>query len=255
MKRAFTLLSALLLAPLAALQAAEAPKGKLVIVGGGVTPSGLHRRMIEMAGGANVRVLMIGKGLYSETQGRKGSPSFTSAGAVTVTDLPAEDATAALAAVKSADVIWFGGGKQTQLMPVLTKLNLVQAIRDRYQQGAIIGGSSAGAAVMSKLMIAGLPKETGVVPPLHEGLGLWPEVIVDQHFLVRKREPRLLATVKAHPELLGVGIDESTFVIVSGDHVEVGGKSKIIVLDARAGGEPKRLELKAGDAFTLSAKP
>lgn len=255
MKHTLTLIVALMLAPLAALHATDAPKGKLVIVGGGVTPSGLHRKMLELSGKPEARVLVIDKELYTDGEGRDPTQSFVKAGAASVSTLPANDASAALAAVKSADVIWFGGGKQTQLMPVLTKLNLVEAIRERYHQGAIVGGSSAGAAVMSQLMIAGLPKEEGAVPPLHEGLGLWPEVIVDQHFIVRKREPRLLATVKAHPEMLGIGIDESTFVIVSGDHVEVGGKSKIIVLDARAGGEPKRRELKAGDAFTFSKKP
>lgn len=255
MKTALAILATLLLAPLVALSAADAPKGKLVIVGGGVTPSGLHKKMLELAGGPQARVLVIDKELYTDGEGRDPTQSFVKAGATAVTALPANDASAALAVVKSADVIWFGGGKQTQLMPVLTKLKLVDAIRERYQQGAIVGGSSAGAAVMSKLMIAGLPKEPGAVPSLLEGLGLWPEVIVDQHFIVRKCEPRLLATVKAHPELLGVGIDESTFVLVSGDHVEVGGKSKVILLDARAGGEPKRRELKARDAFTLSGKP
>ena len=117
----------------------------------------------------------------------------------------------------------------------------------------MIGGTSAGAAVMSKVMITGTgdAKDGKVAPPLGEGLGLWSGAIVDQHFVKRGRETRLRAAIQAHPELLGVGIDESTFVIVKGNEFEVGGKSTVLVLDARGGGEMKRTELKAGGKFEL----
>ena len=113
---------------------------------------------------------------------------------------------------------------------------------------------SAGAAVISKLMIAGNPKARGGPPPLVPGLGLWPEAIVDQHFVVRGREPRLLAAVQMNPKLVGVGIDEATFVIVSGGGFEVGGQSVVLVLDARGGAEMKRRELKAGDKFEFGQR-
>ncbi len=234
------------------LRADDELKGKLVIVGGGLMPSGLHRRMLELAGGPKARVLVIGQASQSAESGDSSARSFASAGATTVSTLKTTNPAEALAAVQSADLIWFGGGKQSLLMTELQRLKLVAPIRERYQRGAVIGGTSAGAAVMSKVMITGKPKRVGEVPPLSEGLGLWPETIVDQHFIVRNREPRLLAAVKANPKLLGVGIDESTFVIVSGDRVEVDGKSTVVLLDARTGGEPKRRELKAGNTFSLS---
>jgi cyanophycinase len=141
-------------------------------------------------------------------------------------------------------------------MNELKRLGLVESIRERYGQGAVVGGTSAGAAVMSKVMITGTgeAKDGKIAPPLADGLGLWPGVIVDQHFVKRGREPRLRGAVAAHSELLGVGIDESTFVIVKGNAFEVGGTSTVLVLDARDDGKIKHTELSAGGKFESGGK-
>ena len=231
----------------------EAAKGTLVIVGGGTTPSGLHRRLLDLAGGTNANVLVVPLASSSTSDGAPSVEAFRKVGATHVSAIPTNDAKSALAAVRAAEVIWFPGGDQTRLMAELNRLGAVEAIRERYAKGAVIGGTSAGAAVMSKVMITGTgdAKEGKVAPPLGEGLGLWSGAIVDQHFVKRGRETRLRAAIQAHPELLGVGIDESTFVIVKGNEFEVGGKSTVLVLDARGGGEMKRTELKAGGKFEL----
>jgi cyanophycinase len=109
-------------------------------------------------------------------------------------------------------------------------------IRERYVAGAVVGGTSAGAAVMSDLMITGEADLTGVgrgATKLAPGLGLWPGVIVDQHFLKRQRFNRLFAAVLDQPDHVGVGIDEETAVIVSAGRWEVIGRSQVLVLDAR----------------------
>jgi cyanophycinase len=119
-------------------------------------------------------------------------------------------------------------------MSALTEGKLVDAIRERFRQGATVGGTSAGAAVMSQIMLTGLPKVQGVARTVETiGLGLWPDVIVDQHFIRRNRSPRLLDAVLHHPEKLGIGIDESAAVVVQGRCFEVIGHSKVVVLDAR----------------------
>ncbi|MBI3878669.1 MAG: cyanophycinase [Verrucomicrobia bacterium] len=171
-----------------------------------------------------------------------------------VSNLTTTNATEALAAVRAAEVIWFPGGEQSRQMAELNRLGLVAAIRERHATGAVIGGTSAGAAVMAKVMITGSPKNAGEVPPLAEGLGLWPEAIVDQHFVVRKREPRLQAAVKANPKLLGVGIDESTYVVVNGNGFEVSGKSVVIVFDGQIGSGIKRTEMKSGQRYSISGE-
>ena len=92
-----------------------------------------------------------------------------------------------------------------------------------------MGGTSAGAAVMSDLMIAGDSL------PIDRGLALWPEVVVDQHFVARKRFNRSLRTIMRNPTRLGVGIGESAAVLV--DPVEgtgeVLGAGVVTVIDAR----------------------
>lgn len=235
-------------AALTPVAAADAPKGRLVVVGGGTSPAGLHSKILGLAGGADARVLVV-PFASAVNDGQAARAAFVTAGAKTVAVLGADDPAAALAAVRAADAIWFSGGSQSALMAALAKLGIVDAIRERHRDGAIIGGTSAGAAVMSKVMIVGAPRRAGEIPPLGEGLGLWPETVVDQHFAQRKREPRLRAVVQKHPSLPGVGIDESTFVVVAGDELEVGGAGFVTILDARWGPEPQRFQLRAGDRW------
>ena len=100
----------------------------------------------------------------------------------------------------------------------------------------VSGGTSAGAAILSKVMVTveGDVKRvtigTTITAP---GLGLWPGVIVDQHFLARQRTSRLVSAVLDHPALVGIGIDDSTAVIVRGSIVAAIGSSAAIVIDAR----------------------
>jgi cyanophycinase len=241
----------LALAPLFTFGAAT--RGPLVIVGGGDTPPGLHRRMLELAGGSDVQVLVIGLASAATNAGMPSVQAFREAGATRISLLATHDPAAALAAVRAAGLIWFPGGEQLRLMRELTRLGVVDALRERSRAGAVIGGTSAGAAVMSRVMIAGNPRDDtpGALPQIAPGLGLWPETIVDQHFVKRGREPRLRAAVKANPELPGVGIDEATAVIVRGRTFEVIGASTVTVLDGRKGGEPAATILRAGDTFSL----
>ena len=248
------LLAALLVLTLGG-HAEPPPQGTLIIVGGGATPGGLHRKLLDLAGGPGARVLVVplGQAPSPESKTNPSVSAFREAGGTQVSQISADDPKAALAEVKAAEVIWFPGGKQSLMMESLQRLGVVEAIRERHAQGAVLGGTSAGAAIMSKVMIAGTDstQDGGMTPMLGEGLGLWPGVIVDQHFVKRGREPRLRAAVQAHPELLGVGIDESTFVLVKGNSFETGDKSTVLVLDSRQGGPMKRTELKAGDTFEL----
>ena len=246
-------LTLLTLGALAAL--AEPPKGALVVVGGGSTPEGLHRKLLDLGGGTNANVLVIPLASALTNAGDSSVEVLRKAGAVRVSVLTAHDVETAPAAVRAAAVIWFPGGDQSRLMAGLQRLGVVEAIRERYAQGAVIGGTSAGAAVMSQVMITGNAKSPDDAPPMAEGLGLWPEVIVDQHFVKRAREPRLRKAVAAHPNLVGVGIDESTYVVLRGNTAEVFGRSTVTLLDAREGkAEPKVAVLKTGATFDLASE-
>jgi cyanophycinase len=119
----------------------------------------------------------------------------------------------------------------------LAGTGVVEAIRKRHQAGAVVGGASAGAAVMSDVMIArsvdDFPRTLCQYPLLGKGMGLWQGVIVDQHFSRYQRTERLKRALTEFPGLVGVGIDESTVAIVRGPTVEVVGQGKIFVIDGR----------------------
>jgi cyanophycinase len=131
------------------------------------------------------------------------------------------------------------GGDQLRLCGLLADTPLMERIRQRVKLGDItLGGTSAGAAVMGHHMIAG--GSSGESPnralvDMAMGLGIIPEVIVDQHFHNRNRMARLLSALANHPERLGVGIDEDTCALFTSDHqMEVVGKGTVTIVDAQA---------------------
>jgi len=147
-----------------------------------------------------------------------------------------------LDSLRRAKLIFITGGVQSRFMNVVLNTPVYQAIHQAYQMGAIIAGTSAGAAVMSKEMITGSQIradtlydgsfdriEKGNIE-LTPGLGLLTHAIIDQHFIVRSRYNRLLTVVAQYPDKTGIGIDEATAILVNGNEVEVIGKSQVIVV-------------------------
>jgi cyanophycinase len=150
--------------------------------------------------------------------------------------LDLSDAKAGVEQVRRAKLIWMGGGDQNRLMQALSKTGVPEAIREGFRGGAVVGGTSAGAAVMSKVMITGeadLDRIQAGATKTADGLGLWEGVIVDQHAVKRSRLNRLLSAVLDRPELVGVAIDEETAAVVEGARFEVMGKGCVVVVDAR----------------------
>jgi cyanophycinase len=147
--------------------------------------------------------------------------------------------------------IWFPGGDQNRLTAAILGTAVLDSIRSRYRRGAVVGGTSAGAAVMSDPMISGDERRPGGSRPpsdssdgwmtvdrddvvLVPGFGLLPNVTVDQHFLRRRRNNRLISVVLEHPTVVGLGIDESTALVVSPQGPwEVIGASQATIYDAR----------------------
>jgi cyanophycinase len=241
------LMPQLLLTALFIGQAVVQPLGQLVIAGGGPTTPEITDKALSLAGGKKAHVLIIPQASARVDAGQRSEQLWRKAGAEHVGVLDFKDRKAALAAIKQADLIWMPGGSQSRLMKILCEQGVVEAIRDRFRHGATVGGTSAGAAVMSMLMLTGDAKVDRVVADntkMAEGLGLWPDVIVDQHYLSRGRFNRLLCAVLNHPQNVGIGIDESTAVVVKGRFFEVVGKSNVIVIDAR---KAKKIQSKNGE--------
>ncbi|WP_231424812.1 cyanophycinase [Pedobacter sp. Leaf250] len=157
-----------------------------------------------------------------------------------------------------AKLIYILGGDQSRFMNVVLNTPVYTAIHKAYQNGSTIAGTSAGAAVMSKYMITGkqlldtVYKETfnklwDKNIEFSPGMGLLENTIIDQHFLKRNRYNRLISALAAHPDLVCVGIDESTAIIVHGNKATVAGESQVIRL-----ANPK--ELKKTDKGLLKFK-
>ncbi|MGD8330171.1 MAG: cyanophycinase [Acidobacteriota bacterium] len=230
--------------------AAQSPTGALVVVGGGGTPPEVVARAIELAGGPDAVIVVLPQASATEAAGASTVAMFREAGARNVANwrfvgspgteglpgpFPSVEETAA--AIADADLVWFPGGAQGRLKRALDDAGLTDLIRLRHREGIVIGGTSAGAAVLAEAMITGdeydLEGVTAASTDIAEGLALWPDALIDQHFLKRQRNNRLLSAVIDHPQLIGVGIDERTAVIVRDGELEVMGDSSVIVFDAR----------------------
>jgi cyanophycinase len=146
-----------------------------------------------------------------------------------------------LDSVRDARLIYLTGGNQNTFMEIAANTPLIPAIQEAYKNGATVAGTSAGAALMSKKMITGdefkHPEYTGNFRTieannieLKPGLGLLKNAIVDQHFIQRMRLNRLISAILENPEQTGIGIDESTAILVNGNQAEVYGIGQVIVL-------------------------
>jgi cyanophycinase len=144
------------------------------------------------------------------------------------------------------DAYWFSGGDQSRLLKALAGTPALDVIVQRYKEGATIGGTSAGASVMSTVMLTGRmqkPHNEEEVELLNiakgmmevsKGFGVIKGAIVDQHFMKRARYNRLVSAVLDHPQLIGIGIDEETALLVRPDGIwEVLGKYYVKFFDAR----------------------
>jgi cyanophycinase len=126
-------------------------------------------------------------------------------------------------------------------MEAVRETPILEALKEAYANGAVISGTSAGAAVMSRRMITGnqlrYPDTDGGFTTIEsdnieigEGLGFLQNVIIDQHFIKRERLNRLIAASLENPDQICVGIDESTAIVVEGEFATVVGISQVVVL-------------------------
>jgi cyanophycinase len=177
--------------------------GHLVVAGGGPTAPEIVDKALAVSGGKEARVLIIPQASGKSDAGQRSLRMWQRAGAREVAILNLTDRDAALAAVREADLIWFPGGSQSRLIGILNEQGLAQGIRDRFGQGTTVGGTSAGAAVLSQIMLTARARPDRLSPWADgesAGLGLWTDVIVDQHYIRRSRFNRLLAAVLDHPD-------------------------------------------------------
>jgi cyanophycinase len=219
----------------------------LFIVGGAedrVGKASLLRQFLKLSGGRRSRLVLVPTASsfqdevvasYTEVFTRLGAP-----GVRVVNPASREDAhdRESVAALDDATGVFMSGGSQLRLSQFLPGTPVGDAIHRAHDRGCVVGGTSAGASIMSDFMIS--MGDEAVTPrqrasQLSSGLGLLRGVVVDQHFDQRSRYGRLLSVIAPSPHLLGIGIDEDTAVVVT-DRREftVRGSGSVFVLDCRS---------------------
>ena len=212
------------------LQPAEPIAGSLLIVGGGPLPAEIIDRFFVLAGAEKARIIIVTtasslagtpdavarhaswfdrkfdsiKFLHTRRREEANDPFFSQC-------------------LNEASGIWFMGGNQNWLAEAYLGTLVEERCHDLLKRGGVIGGTSAGAAIMSKVMIAGGYSD----PFVASGFGFLPGTIIDQHFKKRSRQSRLLKALDLCPGLVGIGIDESTALVVSGRSLQVVGNSDV----------------------------
>ncbi|MCL4807438.1 MAG: cyanophycinase [Thermoanaerobaculia bacterium] len=237
----------------------EAPtKGHLVLIGGGDKPPEVMRKFVELAGGKDAPIVAIPTASSEPDAADYYEKLFRDdlgcTDAVSLRIRSKADAQRAdyAALARKARGIFFGGGDQVRIVNALPGTPVGDAIAAAHAEGAVVGGTSAGTACQSERMITGEGDFTQVRTrsvELWTGLGfLPPDVVVDQHFLRRQRQNRLLSVVLENPGLLGVGVDEETAIWVRPDGtLQVLGRSGVMVFDAQGAAVSRQQKESAQD--------
>jgi len=246
-------------------------KGTLIILGGGDLSESLINRFIQIGGGLNVPMVIIptaeGQEKYDENFGEAGM--LKQLGATNVKILHTTDRNIANSAsfvepLINAKVVWFSGGRQWRLVDAYKNTLTEKMLWKVLENGGVIGGSSAGATIQGSFLVRGDTKNNQIMMGDHqEGFGFVKNVAIDQHVLARNRHFDMIEILTQKPDLLGIGIDESTGIIVKGNQFEVIGDSYVVVYDrsfwSREGSDFKNIPtnsvlfyfLRAGDKYDL----
>jgi cyanophycinase len=160
--------------------------------------------------------------------------------------------------LRDATGIWFGGGRQWNLADSYYGTEAHRLMKQVLARGGVIAGSSAGASIQAEYLARATPIENfRIMAPGYErgGLGFIRGVAIDQHFSQRNRQKDLQSLVETYPQILGIGIDESTAIIVEKSTASVTGRGQVYFywLDAEANSKSEFIG-KAGDRFNLATR-
>jgi cyanophycinase len=223
---------------------ANGPKGKLVIIGGGEDKQGdciILKEFIRLAGEAKARIVIMTVATDKpEEYAQEYRKIFKKLG---VDDAKAVDVSQrndahdpkALEIIEQATGIFFTGGDQLHITSLMGGTEMQELIRRKYEKGAVLGGTSAGAAMMSNSMIIRgrsncTPRFGGM--EIGPGMDFLPDAMIDTHFSQRGRFGRLLTAIAHYPQDIGFGIDENTALVMSDGKLEVIGENTVTVIDA-----------------------
>jgi cyanophycinase len=238
------------------------PRGALVVAGGGRLGPEIWERFVELAGGDTARIVVIPTAAADEEFDGDwpGLHPLRDAGVQDLRILHTRDREEAQSPLFAqplarATGVWIPGGRQWRLVDAYLNTRIHEELFALLDRGGVIGGTSAGASIQASYLVRGDPSSNQVVmgPGYEEGFGFLAGTAVDQHLLARGRENDLWEILDLHPDLLGIGLDEGTAIVVQGNRAEVLGKSEVLVYDP---GSPVRgaRSLRSGAIFDLGER-
>jgi cyanophycinase len=230
-------------------------EGSLVIAGGGELPESIPNHFLNLAGGAKARLVVIPSYDATPNEEREIIREWRQrkVANVDVARCRTRGDTASdllIRKIRNATAVWFTGGQQKITAEYYPGTAVEEELHSLLERGGVIGGTSAGAAIMSRVMIEEGRREAKT----SQGLDLFRGVVIDQHFMQRNRLTRLRGVLDRHPKIIGIGIDEGTALVVdaSNGRVRVIGKSYVMLWAPAGEGAPHRAEfLKSGDTYDL----
>ena len=235
--------------------------GTLMIVGGGRMPLELVREFVTAAGGEDAHIVVLPTSMPDPLPDDYGKRMFEAGGAKNITvlkqrsrsDVESEEM---LEALKTADGVWFGGGRQWRFVDAYEHTSAYALIHQVLAKGGIIGGSSAGASIQGDYLARANPlgNRDIMAPGYEKGFGFLPGSAIDQHFKQRNRFKDMTSLVDKYPQLLGIGIDEGTALVVQGKIGAVKGDGAVHFYDRRrpvVEGEKDYVTIEAGQSFDL----
>nr|MDQ2705832.1 cyanophycinase [Pseudomonadota bacterium] len=216
-------------------------QGTLIIIGGHEDHDGDRVILKEVASHIKDGKLVLATVASHEPGGylEKYRASFADLGVTEVSELYVDDRADAaheekLRALDDVHAVFFSGGDQLRITSQIADTLIYERVHEVFESGGVIAGTSAGASAMSETMLVRGANATSFrIGDLRmaPGLGLLPNVIIDQHFAERGRIGRLIGAVSQNPRVLGIGIDEDTAIVVTGEKFKVIGSGAVYLVD------------------------
>lgn len=216
----------------------EPVAGHLVIAGGGQLGPEVVGRFIELAGGPDAQIVVIPTAGEDSVypQDWSGLAQFRRMGATNLIvrhtrDRQTAESDSFVAPLLTARGVWFPGGRQWRLVDSYAGTRTERELHNLLARGGVVGGTSAGASIQASYMVRGAREGNTIMmaPGYERGFGFIQGVAVDQHVSARNRQLDLQQVVRRYPSLLGLGLDEGTAIIVSGETAEVVGRGLLFV--------------------------
>jgi cyanophycinase len=251
------------------------PRGTLIIDGGGGTNL-VKNRFIAMAGGRDAHIVVIPTGASALRFGPRNTvlnPDWSGEraewaayktdltnwlGTEHITVLHTRDRAIADSAefiepLRSATGVFLGTGNAGRIAQAYLGTRTQQELQAVLDRGGVVFGSSAGSIILGSFIVRGWPEKPLLMAPGHDrGFGFLRNVAIDPHLTEAKRDYELINVVDAHPDILGIGIDEGAALVVQGNNFEVIGTGKVAIYDNRPHPGAWYYWLNPGDRFDLA---